>query len=92
MAILAAKKAAARRQEQSKSGSTLSGKKRGVPRVTEHIDEFASAVITGAQEKLGGAFGSLQEKFVSRFEENFPKLSETLIRLGFFSKRFTDEG
>ena len=92
MAILAAKKAAARRQEQNKPGSTLSGKKRAVPRVTEHIDEFASAMITGAQEKLGGAFGNLQEKFVSRFEENFPKLSETLVRLGFFSKRFTDEG
>lgn len=93
MAIQAAKKAAARRQEQSKSASTLSGlgKKRGVPRVTEHIDEFASAVLTGAQEKFGGAIGNLQEKFVSRFEENFPKLSETLVRLGFFSKRFTDE-
>jgi len=92
MAILAAKKAAAKRQEQNKPGSTLGSKKRGVPRVTEHIDEIASAVITGAQEKLGGAFGNLQDKFVSRFEENFPKLSETLVRLGFFSKRFTDEG
>lgn len=92
MAIQAAKKAAARRQ-QGKSGASSSGvnNKRGVPRVTEHIDEFASAVLTGAQEKIGGAFGHLQEKFVSRFEESFPKLSETLTRLGFFSKRFTDE-
>ena len=94
MAIQAAKKAAARRQGghgSSGSATTPTVKKHGKTRVTEQIDEIAAAVLTGAQEKLGGAFGNLQDRFVSRLEENFPRLSETLVRLGFFSKRFTDD-
>ncbi|MEY3900899.1 MAG: hypothetical protein RL189_205, partial [Pseudomonadota bacterium] len=47
--------------------------------------------INTAQERWGGTIGNLQDRFVSRLEENFPRLSETLIRLGFFSKRFTDD-
>ncbi|MEY4065676.1 MAG: hypothetical protein RIR26_1884, partial [Pseudomonadota bacterium] len=65
--------------------------KAGKHRVTEQIDEIAAAFLTGAQEKLGGAFGNLQDKVVSRLEENFPRLSETLVRLGFFPRRFTDD-
>lgn len=88
-AIQAAKKAAARRQEQGEGGT--SRKKPSKSKVTNQIDEIAAAVITGAQEKLGGAIGNLQDRFVTRFEENFPRLSETLVRLGFFSKRFTED-
>jgi hypothetical protein len=88
-AIQAAKKAAARRQEQGEGGA--SRKKPSKSKVTNQIDEIAAAVITGAQEKLGGAIGNLQDRFVTRFEENFPRLSETLVRLGFFSKRFTED-
>lgn len=94
MAIQAAKKAAVRRQGaqgNASSTATPTVKKQGKTRVTEQIDEIAAAVLTGAQEKLGGAFGNLQDRFVSRLEENFPRLSETLVRLGFFSKRFTDD-
>jgi ATP-dependent RNA helicase RhlB len=89
LAIQAAKKAAARRQEQT--GATTNRKKPAKSKVTEQIDEIAAAVISGAQEKLGGAIGNLQDRFASRFEENFPRLSETLVRLGFFSKRFTED-
>lgn len=93
LAIQAAKKAAARRQghgpQGSKSSTGLGKPAKG--RVTEQIDEFAAAVLTGAQEKLGGTFGNLQDRFVNRLEETFPRLSETLVRLGFFSKRFTDD-
>jgi len=89
MAIQAAKKAAARRQEQTPGVAT--SKKHPKSKATEQIDEIAAAVITGAQEKLGGVIGNLQDRFVTRFEENFPRLSETLVRLGFFSKRFTED-
>lgn len=93
LAIQAAKKAAARRQADAIPNAKTSPSlfKAGKTRVTEQIDEFAAAVLTGAQEKLGGAFDQIQDRFVSRLEENFPKLSETLVRLGFFSKRFTDD-
>jgi len=89
LAIQAAKKAAARRQEQTPGVAT--SKKHPKSKATEQIDEIAAAVITGAQEKLGGVIGNLQDRFVTRFEENFPRLSETLVRLGFFSKRFTED-
>jgi hypothetical protein len=67
------------------------GGKSNKNRVTAQIDEFAASVLNTAQERLGGTFGNLQDRFVSGLEENFPRLSETLVRLGFFSKRFTDD-
>lgn len=92
MAIQAAKKAAAKRRNSSAisadSRAVNSDRRSGV---TAHIDEFAATIITTAQERLGGTFENLQDRFVTRFEENFPRLSETLVRLGFFSKRFTDD-
>jgi len=93
MAIQAAKKAAAKRQG-TMAGATADAQgstKNRRAGVTAQIDEIAAAVITTAQERLGGTFGNLQDRFVSRLEENFPRLSETLVRLGFFSKRFTDD-
>ncbi len=93
MAIQAAKKAAAKRQgtvAATAADAQGSAKNRRAG-VTAQIDEIAAAVITTAQERLGGTFGNLQDRFVSRLEENFPRLSETLVRLGFFSKRFTDD-
>ncbi|MEN9825176.1 MAG: ATP-dependent helicase RhlB [Pseudomonadota bacterium] len=92
MAIQAAKKAAAKRQG-GVTGSldAHAGGKTHKNRVTAHIDEFAASVLNTAQERLGGTFGNLQDRFVSGLEENFPRLSETLVRLGFFSKRFTDD-
>ena len=89
--IEAAKKAAARRQPPTATVTQAQKRKGGKPRVTEQIDEIAAAVLSGAQEHLGGAIGNLQDRFVSRLEENFPRLSETLVRLGFFSKRFTED-
>jgi ATP-dependent RNA helicase RhlB len=93
MAIQAAKKAAAKRRSavSSASAELRSADKDRRGRVTSQIDEFAATIINTAQERLGGTFGHLQDRFVSRFEENFPRLSETLVRLGFFSKRFTDD-
>ena len=91
LALQAAKKAAARRQPPTATVTQAQKRKGGKPRVTEQIDEIAAAVLSGAQEHLGGAIGNLQDRFVSRLEENFPRLSETLVRLGFFSKRFTED-
>lgn len=92
MAIQAAKKAASKRQGTPATASdTRAAAKPQRSKVTTQIDEIAAAVLTTAQERLGGTFGHLQDRFVNRLEENFPRLSETLIRLGFFSKRFTDD-
>ncbi|MFZ9520142.1 MAG: DEAD/DEAH box helicase [Silvanigrellaceae bacterium] len=92
MAIQAAKKAAAKRQGGiSGSLETHSGGKSRRSKVTAQIDEIAATVLNTAQERLGGTLGNLQDRFVNGLEENFPRLSETLIRLGFFSKRFTDD-
>lgn len=93
MAIQAAKKAAAKRQGTvaASTADTQGSAKNRRTGVTAQIDEIAAAVITTAQERLGGTFGNIQDRFVSRLEENFPRLSETLVRLGFFSKRFTDD-
>ncbi|MEY4064729.1 MAG: hypothetical protein RIR26_937, partial [Pseudomonadota bacterium] len=66
LAIQAAKKAAARRQGAAHPSAGISANethgKAGKHRVTEQIDEIAAAFLTGAQEKLGGAFGNLQDK------------------------------
>jgi hypothetical protein len=91
MAIQAAKKAAAKRQGSPGSPDTRAAGKASRAGMTSQIDEIAAAVINTAQERWGGTIGNLQDRFVSRLEENFPRLSETLIRLGFFSKRFTDD-
>ena len=93
MAIQAAKKAAAKRRSSvgGSSSDIRTGEKDRRGRVTAQIDEIAATFINSAQERLGGTFGNLQDRFVTRFEENFPRLSETLVRLGFFSKRFTDD-
>lgn len=92
MAIQAAKKAAAKRQgtgSGTADARNVASNRRS--KVTSQIDEIAANVLSTAQERLGGTIGNLQDRFVSRLEENFPRLSETLIRLGFFSKRFTDD-
>ncbi|NBW80493.1 DEAD/DEAH box helicase, partial [bacterium] len=92
MAIQAAKKAAAKRQGVVPGAlDAHAGGKSRRSRVTAQIDEIAATVLTTAQERLGGTIGNLQDRFVSGLEENFPRLSETLVRLGFFSKRFTDD-
>lgn len=91
MAIQAAKKAAAKRQGSAGSPEARAAGKASRAGMTSQIDEIAAAVINTAQERWGGTIGNLQDRFVSRLEENFPRLSETLIRLGFFSKRFTDD-
>ena len=93
LAIHAARKAAAKRQSTVVDGAAelKAAEKSRTQRVTSHIDEVAAAMLNSAQERFGDTLGNLQDRFVSRLEENFPRLSETLIRLGFFSKRFTDD-